>query len=160
MKFLHLSDLHIHTHDKDNEDADSMFRFISKTYPDHKLIITGDITDDGKAEQFENAFNLLQPFKSRVFVCPGNHDFGAAGNFYSHERALRFDRILAEQLNQGGTFKGDSTPVVNILKRGQHQSHAHSVGLNLETENCFDFACGDIGASQLAALNTHPDGNQ
>lgn len=25
-----------------------MFRFISKTYPDHKLIITGDIAEDGK----------------------------------------------------------------------------------------------------------------
>lgn len=154
MKFLHLSDLHIHTHHKDNENAASMFAFISKMYPDHRLIVTGDIADDGKVEQFENAFTFLQPFKGRVFVCPGNHDFGAVGNFYSYERALNFDRIIAEQLNQGGTFTGDSTPVVSMLQEGATKVMLIALDSNLETESPFDFACGEIGESQLAALNT------
>ena len=154
MKFLHLSDIHIHTHDKDNKDAASMFGFISKTYPDHGLIITGDIADDGKIEQFENAFKLLQPFEGRIFVCPGNHDFGAAGNFYSYERAVNFDIIIAEQLKQGGTFKGDSTPVVNVLQEGNTKVMLIALDSNLETEQAFDFACGEIGESQLAALDT------
>jgi 3',5'-cyclic AMP phosphodiesterase CpdA len=154
MKFIHLSDLHIHTHDSDNTDVSSILNFVSEKYPDHRLIVTGDIADDGTVEQFENAYALLQPFKGKIFICPGNHDFGAAGNFYSHERALRFDDILAKQLNQGGTFKGDSTPVVNVLRDGSTEIMLIALDSNLETEHPFDFACGEIGESQLSALNT------
>lgn len=137
MKYLHLSDLHIHTCDGDNKDASSMLKFVSKKYPDHHLIVTGDITDGGTAAQFDNALALLEPFKNRIFICPGNHDFGAAGNFYSHERALRFDRILAEQLDQGGAFKGDSTPVVNVLRDGDTEALLIALDSNLETEHPF-----------------------
>ncbi len=154
MKFIHLSDLHIHTHAADNKDAISLLRFVAKTYPDHPLIITGDIADDGTEEQFENAYKLLEPFKGRVYICPGNHDFGAVGNFYSYERAMRFDKILAEGLHQGGTFKGDSTPVVNILRNGSQEIMLIALDSNLETEMPFDFACGEIGESQLKSLNT------
>lgn len=154
MKFIHLSDLHIHTHEQDNKDVISVLSFVAKIYPDHRLIITGDITDDGKLEQLENAYEFFKPFQGRVFICPGNHDFGAAGNFYSYERAVRFDDILAKQLNQGGTFKGDSTPVVNILGDGNRKIMLIALDSNLETEEPFDFACGEIGKSQLNALNT------
>ena len=154
MKFIHLSDLHIHTDDRDNMDVSSMLNFVSQTYPDHRLIVTGDIADDGTEEQFENAHALLKPFKGKIFICPGNHDFGAVGNFYSHERALCFDDILAKRLNQGGTFKGDSTPVVNVLRDGSTMIMLIALDSNLETLHAFDFACGEIGESQLSALNT------
>jgi 3',5'-cyclic AMP phosphodiesterase CpdA len=154
MKFLHLSDLHIHTHESDNVKVRSMLNFISQKYPDHRLIVTGDITDDGAPGQYENANALLQPFKDKIFICPGNHDFGAAGNFYSHERALRFDNFLAKQLNQGGTFKGDSTPVVNRINDGSTDIMLIALDSNLETEHPFDFACGKIGEYQLNTLKT------
>jgi 3',5'-cyclic AMP phosphodiesterase CpdA len=108
----------------------------------------------GSAAQFENAHALLEPFKSRIFFCPGNHDFGAAGNFYSAERAVRFDDFLAKPLNQGGTFKGDSTPVVNVLRDGGTEIMLIALDSNLETEHPFDFACGEIGELQLRALDT------
>jgi 3',5'-cyclic AMP phosphodiesterase CpdA len=149
-----LSDLHIHTDENNNEDVISLFTGISEKFNDHTLIITGDITDDGTREQYQNALQLLKPFKDRVFVCPGNHDFGALGNFYSEERARRFDEYLSAQLGQGGTFKGDSTPVVNIVKDGGVQIMLIALDSNLETENCFDFACGEIGESQLRSLDT------
>ena len=154
MKFIHLSDLHIHTHDADNKDARSMLSFVSTKYPDHRLIITGDIADDGTKAQFENAYELLQPFKDRIFICPGNHDFGAAGNFYSRERALRFDEILSKPLDQAGTFTGDSTPVVKKITDGGIGIMLIALDSNLETENLFDFACGEIGELQLRALDT------
>jgi 3',5'-cyclic AMP phosphodiesterase CpdA len=154
MKFLHLSDLHIHTRDKDNVKVKSILNFILKKYPDHRLILTGDITDDGAPAQYENAYALLKPFKDKIFICPGNHDFGAVGNFYGHERALRFDNILATQLDQGGTFKGDSTPVVNTIKDGDTDILLIALDSNLETEHPFDFACGEIGETQLKALKT------
>lgn len=154
MKFIHLSDLHIHSKAGDNAAVSSTLDFVAKKYPDHQLIITGDISDDGNNAQFENAYGMLQQFRDRIFICPGNHDFGAVGNFYSEERALRFDRILSEQLNQGGTFRGDSTPVVNVLKEGGLNVMLIALDSNLETENPFDFACGNIGESQLRALDT------
>jgi len=159
MKFLHLSDLHIHTHESDNRDAISTLNFVSQRYPEHRLIVTGDISDDGATAQLANAAALLQPFTGKIFICPGNHDFGAAGNFYSHERALRFDRLLAEPLQQGGTFKGDSTPVVNVLKDGNTKIMMIALDSNLETEHPFDFACGEIGESQLRSLNAILTGN-
>lgn len=154
MKFIHLSDLHIHRHDDDNKSAMAALNFVSDRYPEHQLIITGDITDDGAPEQYDNAFALLKPFTDRIFICPGNHDFGAAGNFYSYERAARFDSVLAKPLKQGGTFKGDSTPVVNVLRDGNTQIMLIALDSNLETEHPFDFACGEIGEAQLRALNT------
>ncbi len=154
MKFIHLSDLHIHRGDDDNRAASSTLDFVAQKYPNHRVVITGDITDDGAEQQFENAYALLKPFTDKIFICPGNHDFGAAGNFYSHERALDFDEFLAKQLKQGGTFKGDSTPVVNVLREGSTQVMLIALDSNLETEHPFDFACGEIGESQLRALDT------
>lgn len=154
MKFLHLSDLHIHTNAVDNEEADAILKFILNTYPDHRLIITGDIVDDGTENQYENAYAMLLPFKEKVYICPGNHDFGAVGNFFSQERAERFDTFLAKGLNQSGTFKGDSTPVVNVLKDNGLEIMLIALDSNLETENFFDFACGEIGEPQLNALGT------
>jgi 3',5'-cyclic AMP phosphodiesterase CpdA len=154
MKFIHLSDLHIHTHADDNADTRAMFDFIKEKYPEHRLIVTGDISDDGAPRQLENAYAFLKPFQNKVFICPGNHDFGAVGNFYSEERARRFDEMLAKPLNQGGTFKGDATPVVNVLYDGDTKIVLIALDSNLETDHPFDFACGEIGESQLRALNT------
>lgn len=154
MKFIHLSDLHIHTHEADNKEITATLNFIVKTYPDHYLIVTGDLVDDGAKAQYKNAFAMLQVFKDRIFICPGNHDFGAAGNFYSEERAQRFDRVLSVPLNQGGTFKGDSTPVVHVLKDGTTNVMLIALDSNLETEHPFDFACGEIGELQLRSLKT------
>lgn len=153
MKFIHLSDLHIHRGDDDNRATGSTLDFVAQKYPDHRVVITGDITDDGAEQQFENAYAMLKPFTDKIFICPGNHDFGAAGNFYSYERAVRFDEFLAKQLKQGGTFKGDSTPVVNILREGSTQVMLIALDSNLETEHPFDFACGEIGESQLRTLD-------
>ena len=154
MKFIHLSDLHYHTHQGDNAQIIETLKYVKDNYPGHKLIVTGDIADDGKEEQFAAALQGLSPFKGRIFICPGNHDFGAAGNFYSQERAERFDRMLAVELTQGGTFKGDNTPVVNIVKDDSAEVMLIALDTNLETEHPFDFACGEVGEEQLAALKT------
>jgi 3',5'-cyclic AMP phosphodiesterase CpdA len=154
MKFLHLSDLHIHSHASDNVETAALLHFVAEHYPDHRLIVTGDITDDGAPKQYENAFTLLQPFVNKIYIAPGNHDFGAAGNFYSRERAQRFDAMLTRPLAQGGTFTGDSTPVVNMIEEDGLKIMMIALDSNLETIHPFDFACGEIGESQLAALNT------
>lgn len=152
MRFIHISDLHFHRDKADNRKANDLLKIIKEQYPAHKLIVTGDITDDGHFQQFNNAFEALKPFMNNVFIAPGNHDFGAAGNFYSEERALRFDEMLSVRLQQGGTFKGDNTPVVNVLKEGTDRIMLIALDSNLETDHPFDFACGEIGAEQLLVL--------
>ena len=59
------------------------------------LIITGDITDDGKERQYSRAWDLLYPFCGRMIMVPGNHDYGAIGNFYSKKCAERFHSFRA-----------------------------------------------------------------
>jgi 3',5'-cyclic AMP phosphodiesterase CpdA len=154
LSFIHISDLHYHRDRSNNAGADQALTNIARDYPGVNLIVTGDITDDGHDEQYEHAFNALTPFAGRVFVCPGNHDFGAAGNFYSYERAQRFDRRLSGPLGQGGTFTGDATPVVNFVRGDTETAMLIALDSNLETEHPFDFACGEVGASQLTFLNT------
>jgi 3',5'-cyclic AMP phosphodiesterase CpdA len=153
MKFIHISDLHFHRRKVDNKKVLATLTYIKHNYPSHNLIVTGDIVDDGHEKQFDQAYTALKPFKGKIYICPGNHDFGAAGNFYSRERAERFDRLLSESLNQGGTFTGDTAPVVNVLKDRSDQVMLIALDTNLETKHPFDFACGEVGEGQLAALD-------
>lgn len=153
MKFIHISDLHFHMNPADNIKANKLLDTIGDHYPDHKLIITGDITDDGHPRQYENVWKALKPFLGKVFIAPGNHDFGAKGNFYSGERARRFDEMLSIPLQQGGTFTGDNTPVVNTLREGNDEVILIALDTNLETYMPFDFACGEVGELQLSALD-------
>jgi 3',5'-cyclic AMP phosphodiesterase CpdA len=154
IKIIHISDLHFHKHPIDNQEIEATLAIIKRKYPDHYLLITGDITDDGHEKQYENAAKALQEFEGRVFVCPGNHDFGAAGNFYSAQRAALFDQYLSKGLNQGGTFQGKNEPVVNVIQDKQHPVMLIALDSNLETEHPFDFACGRVGEHQLKMLDT------
>lgn len=163
MKFIHLSDLHFHRAKADNKEATALLDYIKQHYPRHYLIITGDIADDGHETQFNRALEALKPFKGKTFICPGNHDFGAAGNFYSRERAERFDEMLSISLDQGGTFSRDNTPVVNVLSEQNDHAMLIALDTNLETGHFFDFACGQVGAKQMSALDSilsNPSSNQ
>ncbi len=115
MRIIHLSDLHFHRNDKDNQKGLKTLKKVKTKYPDHYLVITGDIVDDGHEKQYENALNAFKPFKDRIFIAPGNHDFGAVGNFYSKGKAKRFDDMLSTPLNQDGTFFEENKPVVNVV---------------------------------------------
>ncbi len=154
MKFIHLSDLHFRKNPKNNKAATAMFDYIREQYPDHNLIISGDIVDDGHEEQYKHAYNALQPFTGRLFICPGNHDFGAKGNLYYQECAERFDTCLSLALKQGGAFAGDNLPVLHHLKDGAQHILLIALDTNLETVSPFDFACGQVGTRQLRTLDT------
>ncbi len=154
MKFLHISDLHFHKNNKDNTKVIKMLDTLNKKYPNHYLIVTGDITDDGNTKQFINAYIALKPFKDRIFICPGNHDFGAVGNIYSKRRAKNFDKYLTEPLSQDGTFYRDNEPVVNVVSNQNDSVMLIALDSNLETKYPFDFACGKIGKNQLAFLES------
>lgn len=154
MKILHLSDLHFHRNDGDNQEVTAALANVLRKYQDHLIVITGDIVDDGHEKQYEKAFEQLKEFKGRLFIAPGNHDFGALGNFYSKEMARRFDEMLSKPLEQGGTFGAENKPVINVVKEGQDSVMLIGLDTNLETDHPFDFACGEVGETQLAQLTT------
>jgi 3',5'-cyclic AMP phosphodiesterase CpdA len=153
MQFIHLSDLHFHRRKNDNRSITNMLQFVAENYPAHYLLLTGDITDDGDTTQYERAAEALSIFKGRIFICPGNHDFGAAGMFYEQKRASFFDEKLSIPLAQQGSFAGATRPVVNVARNSDEQALIIALDSNLETMTPFDFACGEIGEQQLQALN-------
>jgi len=152
MKIIHLSDLHFHRNNNDNKKAIKTLKTVKTKYPEHYVVVTGDIVDDGHAKQYENAFKELKQFVGRIFIAPGNHDFGAAGNFYSSEFGKRFDESLSIPLGQGGSFLAENRPVVNVVTDGNDRVMFIALDTNLETVHPFDFACGEVGDFQLNAL--------
>jgi 3',5'-cyclic AMP phosphodiesterase CpdA len=153
MKIIHLSDLHFHTSNKKNRKALETLKKVKEKFADHYIVVTGDIVDDGHVKQYDNAFKALKSFKGRIFIAPGNHDFGAVGNFYSLEKARLFDEKLSIPLGQGGTFVSENKPVVNVVQEGNDSAMFIALDTNLETNHPFDFACGKIGEKQLSDLS-------
>lgn len=153
MKIIHLSDLHFHRDNNDNREIIETLNKVNIKYPKHYVVITGDITDDGHEIQYENAYEHLKQFMGRIFIVPGNHDFGAMGNFYSRERAKRFDEMLSIPLKQGGSYFEENKPVVNIIRDNGESVMFIGLDTNLETDHPFDFACGEIGDIQFGALS-------
>jgi len=154
LKFIHASDLHFHRKPAKNAAIVRTLDYIRQEYPYHYLIVTGDIVDDGHEEQYRQAQAALLPFRGRIFICPGNHDFGSRGTFYSAECAARFDRWLSGPLNLGGTFAGDNFPVLHLLRDGEQRVLVMALDTNIETGNLLNFACGQVGSTQLRALDT------
>jgi 3',5'-cyclic AMP phosphodiesterase CpdA len=152
MKILHLSDLHFRRFSDDNQEAINTLNYVKSNYPEHYIVLTGDITDDGHPHQYDNAYEALKDFIGRIFISPGNHDFGAAGLFYSLEIAERFDEYLSKPLNQEGTFLAENRPVINLVKEENDTIMIIALDTNLETNHPFDFACGEVGEFQLDAL--------
>lgn len=143
IKFIHISDLHIHR--SGNSAVAKVLMFIRKHYLGHRLIITGDITDNGARGEYEEAKRLLGIFP-QVFVCPGNHDYGFRGNHYSKSAARRFDLFF------GTSYYGWNAPRVDCIKQGDTEVVLIGLDSNLETKYPFDFARGKIGLWQRFRL--------
>jgi 3',5'-cyclic AMP phosphodiesterase CpdA len=159
IKFIHVSDLHFHRSDADNRPVAAVLAGIREEFfvgdPHAVLLVTGDITDDGHPEQYAQARQALIGFgPNRVLACPGNHDYGPAGLFYSPSRGRRFDSDLAARLGTVEPYFTKDEPSVTLL-RDRDGDRVMALGLNgvLETTTPIDFSCGEVGHRQLAALD-------
>lgn len=198
MQFLHLSDLHILADSSLNRAIEQRLQFIRRTYPNHYLILTGDIIDNegqvlpgttlpigltqaamnalvtpppplgplaphlAKTRQaLGHALKLLSPFKGRVYLCPGNHDYGLWGNLYFAEFRQAFDSILATPLLQasGGLPLGTGTtskrPVLYSVMDGP--TKVCLLGIDTAADpyvagSGAGVATGAVGGAQLTAL--------
>lgn len=74
MKLLHISDLHFGHHDP--ELAQGFAEDINAQKPD-LVVASGDFTQIGTKEEFEQAREFLDKLTAPVFAVPGNHDVPA-----------------------------------------------------------------------------------
>ena len=82
MKLVQLSDLHIGGAFFRQDVFDTIVDEVSNKLKPDTILITGDLTDDGLASQFERArmeINKLVDSCPNVLILPGNHDYRHTG---------------------------------------------------------------------------------
>ena len=105
MQLLHISDPHFSSNSYNIEPykiQEGLIELISdkvEDYDDFYLLITGDITFQGKQKGFEEAIiffeNIIKKTElknTNVLACPGNHDISHDGLFDTFSYAIRKDR--------------------------------------------------------------------
>ena len=91
IEIFHVSDLHFGDPLK-TELAKSLLNAVKPLVQTNNnyLLVTGDVTDHGQISEYDLAGGSLNPFAGRIFITPGNHDYGG-GTHYIPERARYFD---------------------------------------------------------------------
>lgn len=156
IEIFHVSDLHFCKSSAQNQKAKNLLKKISQQFPFTKnsnryLLVTGDITDGGKTAQYKLAKDALSAFKGRVFVTPGNHDYGRMGWEYSEASAKYFDDHFAKSLDFTHPFF-DKKVFRRQLKHGSDGSPFLIIGLNSCSKEGYDFAEGEVGKEQREQL--------
>ncbi len=104
IRMIHISDLHVRSKPKreENGNAKKLAREILKRYGkdgNNKTIVimTGDLVDDGKEEQYEQLErNVIKPLQQKftVLAAPGNHDYAFWGNAFNKESLKHFRKYV------------------------------------------------------------------
>ncbi len=157
IEIFHVSDLHFGKSLERNREAGTLLLKIHQQFPfteksNRYLLVTGDITDGGDTDQYKLAEEALSAFKGRVFVTPGNHDYGHWGWQYSKESAEYFDAPFAKSLGFTHRFFGKKV-FSRQLKGGSDGSPFLIIGLNsCSKEGLIDLAEGEVGERQRKQL--------
>ena len=108
-RIAHLSDLHFGR--TDPAQLDALARMLARDGTEH-VIVTGDLTQEGRKREFEAAGRWLRALPMRVTAIPGNHD-APVRNLYRRfkepwERYERFTGLEAEpiEVHDGYVFAG------------------------------------------------------
>jgi len=169
MKLIHLSDLHV-GQSVYGEKFDRIIQHLNAApeFDDqkHVVIITGDLINDADDEhahdQVRAMIDALSPrFAKRVFLCPGNHDYG---DFWGghHKFIARFRQVFDDYLQGSGDIDPEDYlpedmpyespfPVVDII------GDLVLIGLDSTADELKDGyslgAEGRMGKRQLKALD-------
>ena len=149
MRILHVSDLHLRGDMNHNRVVEGKLRQAREMMIDGDvLVVTGDIVDDGKENQYVHALRLLLPFSGRIVIVPGNHSFGTLGMFYSKECHKRFTKLRhALCADKPYLFRVDGEAVGEIIV----------LDSCMRTGSLVDFAQGQIGRWNLWKLKRKLD---
>ncbi|QDG52196.1 hypothetical protein FIV42_16040 [Persicimonas caeni] len=90
MKLIHLTDLHVS--ERSGAEYHHLRRLVAHIIEHHTdavVVITGDLVDSGRADEFEVAAEILDALAADcrlMLVCPGNHDVEWMGTFGGLDR--------------------------------------------------------------------------
>lgn len=150
LSILHLSDFHIGASDQESHNLQVIVKAISEYdwgAEPPVLLITGDLVNDGRKEQFFETRELLSPLYEKGFTLlpvPGNHDYGWRGN---HAEKKRFNHF------KSAFFHKENVCYPHVREIGSDTF----IGLNsMKAEaGFFDglLADGELGHRQLEDLN-------
>lgn len=119
----------------------------NNTYKPKKtdILLLGDITEHGRAEEYDKATEALYPLKEAGFtvhMVPGNHDYGTHGNIYqeeAHTNFLSFASQFSDKNYYPKKVEYDGWKLL-LVDSTAHQGRGST------------FARGRIGTNQLAWL--------
>ena len=152
---FHVSDLHFGKSENQNRNSLALLQGILKLYPfedseNRYLLVTGDFTHRAGKKEYQFALEALLPFKDRIFVTPGNHDYGSLlGTNYSKRKARYFDTHFAVPLGFTHPFTDKKVFSCQLDEPG---NRLMIIGLSSCTKDIFDFAQGEIGDRQRTEL--------
>lgn len=130
-QFLHLSDLH------NREECIPRLHYIREHYPNHTLLITGDVVNDGRRGQYGLVLSMLEDFD--YYVVPGNHGVSTMGIFDHRAKLVEFDKAFFTEYA--------TVDLPRVSSRGD----IALIGLNSNPGTWWwfgDFARGKIGTIQ------------
>jgi 3',5'-cyclic-AMP phosphodiesterase len=111
MKLVQLSDLHMGGAFFRQDVFDTIVDEVSNKLKPDTIIITGDLTDDGLASQFERArmeINKLVDSCPNVLILPGNHD-------YRHTGYLLFKKFFASSpSSSSNVYHFEDTVIITL----------------------------------------------
>lgn len=161
IRFVHISDLHFTAGMLGDDESRALLKKVRPFIDEGaRLLVTGDIVDDGEDKQFKTAAAALKPFQGRLMIVPGNHDAADDGHDYSRERELHFEQQLLKPLGLDHSFV-DKDLLVEEFSDG-HGTQVLAIGLNSirQTPGRKDLAIGELGPKQLKELREHLDNPQ
>jgi 3',5'-cyclic AMP phosphodiesterase CpdA len=105
MKAVFIADPHIKADHQDNVVVE---QHLSKLDPTDWIIVVGDVTDNGIAEEYAEALRLLSPWKGHCVLVPGNHDCdGLHGLRWSAQAAARWAKFTQDMKAVGELHLGE-----------------------------------------------------
>ena len=143
----HLSDLHF-GRDAATERAAARIRDVLLAFRPDDVLVTGDVTNRGRADEYERFVRTFAPLGDRMVVVPGNHDR------LGDDAAARMMRARVEVVSRPGlhVVRADSTAPHN---RGLIEGHGVLGARDLdEIEEAARAA--RPGALVVLALHHHP----
>ena len=162
VRFIQLSDLHIRSGEREeNTNCRKVVQFLLTHYSNGQkpvILLTGDIVDDGKAVQYRNAVSLLRPLVQAgfsMFACPGNHDYGPWGSFYTEYSQAMFQEYILADLLQMREAQKPGIKMEDLYPQVHRVGEVVFIGLDSVVGNedqFLHFASGEVGQEQRLRL--------
>lgn len=118
MLIAHISDLHIDNGQRSRERAQRVLAYVAAMSDVDLVVLTGDLTDHGRPEEYAELAELLQHAGHPVAHCPGNHDVREA-----YREVLRAEAPSGDPVNHAVRAAGRLVLLADSSVPGEDHGH-------------------------------------